>query len=309
MNTLQFGPLFFPTKEGPEALELARMADDLGYDYFWVPDYVTLPYLDAFVLLAAAARETKNVRLGTAVTLAPFRSPFQMFKDAASVDVLSDGRLTLGVGIGAVARDFEIAQVDFHKRGRISDEYIDITRRLLAGENVDYDGEFYSFKDLTMGPRPVQQPVPIWIGANGMNGFPKGVLRRAGRLGDGFFPTETPVERFRDAQATIKEHAEAAGRDPESIGWGLLTWGALADSREEGIKTAEREIGARLNKKHSVNPGGGYAVGRPEDMIATIESFAEIGVTNFVLDPGCHPRDIRTLVETFAKEVMPHFRK
>ena len=84
-----------------------------------------------------------------------------------------------------------------------------------------------------------------------------------------------------------------------------MTWGALADSREEGIKTAEREIGARLNKVHTVNPDGGYAVGRPEDMIATIESFAEIGVTNFVLDPGCHPRDIRTLVETFAKEVMP----
>ena len=309
MNKLQFGPLFFPTKEGPEALELARMADDLGYDYFWVPDYVTLPYLDAFVLLAAAARETKNVRLGTAVTLAPFRSPFQMFKDAASVDVLSDGRLTLGVGIGAVARDFEIAQVDFRKRGRISDEYIDITRQLLAGEHVDYDGEFYSFRDLTMGPRPVQQPVPIWIGANGQNGFPPGVLRRAGRLGDGFFPTETPVKTFTEAQASIQEHAEAAGRDPSTIGWGLLTWSALAGNREEGVKTAEREIGARLNKVHTVNPDAGYAVGRPEDMIETIESFAEIGVTNFVIDPGCHPRDIRTLVETFAKEVMPHFRK
>ena len=160
MSKLQFGPLFFPTKEGPEALELARMADDLGYDYFWVPDYVTLPYLDAFVLLAAAARETKNVRLGTAVTLAPFRSPFQMFKDAASVDVLSDGRLTLGVGIGAVARDFEIAQVDFHKRGRISDEYIDITRRLLAGENVDYDGEFYSFKTSRWALGPSNSPSP-----------------------------------------------------------------------------------------------------------------------------------------------------
>ena len=289
MSKLQFGPLFFPTEEGPEALELAKMADDLGYDYFWVPDYVTLPYLDAFVLLAAAARETKNVRLGTAVTLAPFRSPFQMFKDAASVDVLSDGRLTLGVGIGAVARDFEIAQVDFRKRGRISDEYIDITRQLLAGEHVDYDGEFYSFRDLTMGPRPVQQPVPIWIGANGMNGFPKGVLRRAGRPRRWLLPHRDPRQ---DLHRGPGQHPGTRGGrwpGPSAIGWGLLTWSALADSREEGIKTAEREIGARLNKKHSVNPGGGYAVGRPEDMIATIESFAEIGVTNFVIDPAVTP--------------------
>ena len=267
------------------------MADDLGYDYFWVPDYVTLPYLDAFVLLAAAARETKNVRLGTAVTLAPFRSPFQMFKDAASVDVLSDGRLTLGVGIGAVARDFEIAQVDFRKRGRISDEYIDITRQLLAGEHVDYDGEFYSFRDLTMGPRPVQQPVPNldWGERPERLSLGRAAQSRAsrGRLSSPPRPPSRPSPR---PQASIQEHAEAAGRDPSAIGWGLLTWSALAGNREEGVKTAEREIGARLNKVHSVNPDAGYAVGRPDDMIETIESFAAIGVTNFVIDPGCHPR-------------------
>ena len=108
------------------------------------------------------------------------------------------------------------------------------------------------------------------------------------------------------------ERELAAGFDTVSVcfskGLGAPVGSALAGSREEGVRTAEREIGARLNKVHTVNPLGGYAVGRPEDMIETIESFAEIGVTNFVLDPGCHPRDIRTLVETFAREVIPHFR-
>ena len=308
MNRIQFGPLYFPTEEGPGAIELAERAEEWGYDYYWVPDYVTLPYMDAFVLLGAVAQRTSRLRLGTAVVLAPFRTPFQFAKASASVDLLSQGRFTLGVGIGAVPRDFEIAQVDLRQRGRISDETLDIIRRLFSQESVSYKGRYYTFENFTIGPRPIQSQIPIWIGAQGGDSFPEGVIRRAGLYGDGFFPVDTSVEQFQKAQVRIKEVAASHGRDPKAIQWGLLTWLCAGPSKEEARETASREISKRLGQDRYLEGERGYALGTPKDMIETIQSYVEIGLTNFVIDPGCAPRDILAHVEVFAKEVIPHFR-
>ncbi|MFQ5934091.1 MAG: LLM class flavin-dependent oxidoreductase, partial [Dehalococcoidia bacterium] len=288
----------------------AVKAEEWGYDYYWVPDYVTLPPMDAFVLLAAVAQRTSRLRLGTAVVVVPFRTPFHLAKASASVDVLSSGRLTLGIGIGgAVPRDFEVAQVDIHQRGRISNETLDITRRLLTQENVSYQGRYYKFDGLTMEPRPVQKPgIPIWIGAIWNNGFAEGVLRRAARYGDGFFPTDTSQEEFKKAQVRIKGLAASYGRDPEAIQWGLLTWTCLGSSKEEARQTASREISKRLGSQWDVQPENGYALGTPQDIIETIAGYVNIGLTKFVVDPACAPPDMLDQFQTFAKEVVPHFR-
>ena len=167
MTNVQFGPLYTTMEKYIGPVEFARKAEAWGYDYYWVPDYVTLSPMDAFVLLSAVAQNTTTLRLGTAVVVVPFRTPFQLAKASATVDVLSGGRFTLGVGIGgAVPRDFDVAQVDMRKRGRISNETLDITRRLLNEENVSHRGHYYSFDDLTMEPRArpgVRHPHLDWV--------------------------------------------------------------------------------------------------------------------------------------------------
>ena len=308
MSDIQFGPLYFPTDEDYGPLDLAQKAEEWGYDYYWIPDYVTLPYLDAFVLAAAVASKTTKLRIGTAVTLAPFRTPLQFAKSSASVDVISDGRFTLGIGVGGVDRDFEVTEVDFHQRGRITDETIDITRRLLDEEKVSYEGRYFQFKDLTIGPRPVQPHLPIWIGASGSEGLAEGTLRRTAKYGDGFFPTETSQAEFKRVQPRIREMAASHGRDPDSIGWGLLTWLCFGDNVEQANRTTNKEIGARLGTEWDARPENGYALGTARNMIDTIEGYVELGLTNFVIDPGCAPAEILSQLEAFAKEVIPHFR-
>lgn len=311
MNKTQFGPLYTTMEDYISPVDFAVRAEEWGYDYYWVPDYVTLRPMDAFVLLAAVAQRTTKLRLGTAVVVLPFRTPFHLAKASASVDVLSNGRFTLGVGIGgAVPRDFDVAQVDIHQRGRISNETLEITRRLLAGEKVSHQGRYYKFEDLTMEPAPVQKPgIPIWIGAIWNNGFVEGVMRRAAKYGDGFFPTDTSQEEFRKAQVRIKELATSYGRDPEAIQWGLLTWTCFGDSKEEARQTASREISKRLGSEWDVRAENGYALGTPEDMVETIQGYVDIGLTNFIIDPACAPPDMLGQFEVFAKEVMPAFRR
>ncbi len=309
MNNIQFGPLYFPTDEDYDPLDLAEKAEEWGYDYYWIPDYVTLPYLDAFVLATAVASRTTKLRIGTAVTLAPFRTPLQFAKSAASVDVMSDGRFTLGIGVGAIDRDFDVTGVDFRQRGPLTDETIDVTRRLLDEENVSYEGRYFRFKDLTIGPRPVQPHLPIWIGASGRDGLAEGVLRRTARYGDGLFPTETSPAEFKRVQPKVREMAASHGRDPDSIGWGLLTWLCFGDSVEQALRTTNREIGGRLGTEWDTRRENGYALGTARDMIDTIEGYVELGLTNFVIDPGCAPAEILSQLEAFAKEVIPHFRE
>ncbi|MEE9198577.1 MAG: LLM class flavin-dependent oxidoreductase [Dehalococcoidia bacterium] len=309
-NKIQFGPLYTTMEEYIGPVEFAEKAEEWGYDAYWVPDYVTLSPMDAFVLLAAVAQRTSRLRLGTAVVVVPFRSPFQLAKASLSVDALSNGRFTLGVGIGgAVPRDFEVAQVDIHQRGRISNETIEITRRLFAEENVTHEGRYYRFQDLTMEPRPVQKPgIPIWIGSIWNNGFAEGVMRRAARYGDGFFPTDTSQEEFKKAQARIKELAASYGRDPEAIQWGLLTWTCLGDSKEEARQIASREISKRLGSQWNVQVENGYALGTPQDIIDTLKGYVDLGLTNFVIDPACPPSEMLQQFEILAKEVLPQFR-
>ena len=311
MSRVQFGPLYTTMEEYIGPVEFAQKAEEWGYDYYWVPDYVTLSPMDAFVLLSAVAQKTSTLKLGTAVVVVPFRTPFQMAKASASVDVLSGGRFTLGIGIGgAVPKDFEVAQVDPRKRGRISDETLEITRRLLTEENVSHRGHYYSFDDLTMDPRPVQKPgIPIWVGAICNNGFAEGVVKRAAKYGDGFYPTDTSIPEFQKVQARIKDQAQAYGRDPDSIQWGLLTWTCLGSSKEEARQTASREISKRLGTEWDVQAENGYALGTPKDIIETIEGYVDIGLTNFVIDPACAPVDMWGQFEIFAREVVPHFRE
>jgi len=190
--------------------DLAERAERWGFHTLWVTDHALTPRLDPLVLLAAMSQRTRRLCLGTGVLAVPYRSPYLTAKAVASLDVLSGGRVTLGLGIGDLFHEFEALELDRRVRGRLSDERLAIIRRLLTEERVSFAGRFHRVADLRLLPRPVQQPhIPLWLGGHWDGGFVAPVLHRVARFADVFFPTWTPVEGYREG---------SPGRDPASRG-------------------------------------------------------------------------------------------
>jgi probable F420-dependent oxidoreductase len=289
-------------------LEFAEMTEGWGYDAYFVPDLETLNTLDPLVLLASVAQRTKHMLLGVGVLIVPFRSPYQLAKTATSVDVLSDGRLLLGLGTGLLPHDFHVEQVDRRKRGKITDEAIGIVRQLLNGETVNHKGEFYELSDTTLAPQPTRQ-TPIWLGGTWDGGFAEAALRRMARFGDGFHPHEVPVEGYAQAIQRIGELAAEYGRDASSFDYACNMWLNVAGTKDDAIV----DVQAALNKRFGadawpVDPAACYALGSPADCIETIQAYVDIGVRTFVMNGLAAPDRMLPNYQAFAREVIPHFR-
>lgn len=202
--------------------DLARMAEDAGWDGFFIWDHVAgdfgaarpLPFVDPWVGLAAVAQATTRLRLGTTVTPLPRRRPWKVARETASVDQLSEGRLVLGVGIGGGAAEWGDLgeETDLRTRGAMLDEGLDVVTGLWSGEPFSYEGAYYTINDAYFLPSPVQRPrIPIWVGGFWPNKAP---FRRMARW-DGMFPLFGHVEdladalrQLREAVAYVKAHRE-----------------------------------------------------------------------------------------------------
>jgi probable F420-dependent oxidoreductase len=224
---------------GPDAgregvLSVARVAEEAGLDSVWVADHVVYPlgsqtkypygsgetpfapdegFLDAFVTLAAIAGATERITLGTSVLVMPMREPLQMAKAIATLDVLSEGRVALGVGSGWWLEEFNALGAPFTARGRRMDEQLDIMRALWRDGRLSHSGEFYDFAELVCEPRPVQAAgPPVLIGGMGPAG-----RRRAGRSGDGWHALGSHDESLISGFADVKRAARDAGRREDEL--------------------------------------------------------------------------------------------
>src|SRR5262249_35731488 len=149
--------------------------------------------------------------------------------------------------IGDLFHEFEALELDRRVRGRLSDERLEIIRRLLTEDSVSFDGRFHRVADLRLLPRPLQQPhIPLWLGGHWDGGFVEPVLRRVAPSADVFCPTWPPVDGYRAAQAEIGRHARAQGRDPAAIGWGVQIWTCVGDSTAQGCRTGLRAMQERF---------------------------------------------------------------
>ena len=317
MSRIQFGAHYAPISTddliGP--VEFAEKAETWGYDSCWVPGTLTGSQMDPLIVLAAAAQRTQQITLGTAVMILPIKSPFHLAKAASSVDVLSNGRLILGVGAGGPApKDFEVEGVDFRQRGRISDENLDILLRLLSDTNVSYQGRYHQFTDATVRPRSVQKPhFPVWVGASWHDGVADGVLRRTARYGDGFLIHDASVEGYRQSQAKIMEYASSYGRDLHDFQWAFDIYTCLADSKDQALNVVASQTRwlpseGRSGVSPDLQPEMGYALGTTKDCIEAIQGYVDLGITHFILYGRCSPDQLQDQYEVLAKEVIPHFR-
>lgn len=230
---MRVGVIFPQTEIGTDPLvirDYAQTAEELGYTHILAYDHVlganpaTLPgwspvytYKDSFhepfVLFAYLAGLTRKIGLVAGVIILPQRQTALVAKQAAALDVLSSGRLRLGVGIGWNPVEYEALGENFKNRGRRSEEQIELLRKLWTSELVTFQGRWHKVTDAGLNPLPIQRPIPIWFG-----GGADEVLRRVGRLGDGWIPLLGPDEKCRAAIEKIRAHAREAGRNPATIG-------------------------------------------------------------------------------------------
>lgn len=210
--------------------DFAQAAEDLGYSHLSAFEHVvgadtrnrpnwTGPYdLDSlfhepFVLFGYLAGLTQRLEFVTNILVLPQRQTAVVAKQAAEVDVLTGGRLRLGVGVGWNRVEYQSLGQDFTNRGKRSEEQIAVLRALFTQESVTFHGRWHHIEAAGINPLPVQRPIPIWIG-----GDVEPTLRRVGALGDGWFPQIPPDQSAQMALARLRDYARAAGRDPDRIG-------------------------------------------------------------------------------------------
>ena len=197
----------------------AQTADELGYTHLRVPDQVLRPdsgYVhEPLTLLAYVAAITQRIELVPSVIVLPSRQTVLVAKQTAELDVLSGGRLRLGIGVGPSAEEYRAMGADFQIRGDRCEEQMSLLKQLWTQPTVEFDGRWDRVSGAGLNPLPVQRPIPLWIGAQSVP-IPR-IRRRVGRLADGWFVLCTP-EEFPAIQADILRAAETTGRSPQDIG-------------------------------------------------------------------------------------------
>jgi probable F420-dependent oxidoreductase len=203
----------------------AEQAEEAGYASLWTFQRLLVPegsgmepvyrsVLDPMVALGFAAARTSRIRLGVAVVNLPFVSPAYLAKQATTVDVLSGGRLDLGLGIGWMPEEFAAAGASTARRGARTEEYLAVLRTLWADEVSSFDGEFYTIPAGRQDPRPVQKPGPPVL----LGGMSRPAMERAGRIADGWITSSrADLSKIAEAVGVIREAASAAGRDPGTV--------------------------------------------------------------------------------------------
>ena len=200
-------------------VRIAQKAEELGFESLWAWDHVILgvepsfPILDAVGILTAIAARTTRIKLGTGVLVLPLRNPVLAAKALGSLDVISGGRLLLGVAAGWYAREFDAVGVPFKQRGRHFERNLDVLIRLWTEDRVTLKVDELNLREAVMVPRPLQRPrPPILIG-----GYVDAVLRRAGTVGDGWLTYFYTPESFRRSWDKVRAFAREAGRDPSAL--------------------------------------------------------------------------------------------
>ena len=281
--------------------------EELGYDSAWTSEHIFFygPTFDALTSLAAFAARTSRIQLGTAVYLLPLRPPAVTAKQAASVDIISGGRLILGIGVGGeYPKEFQACGVPVNERGPRASEAIRVLRLLFTQDNVSFDGRFTKLDGVTLQPKPAQEGgPPIWVA-----GRSQGAIRRAGRLGDGYLPYLFSPDRYRDSLAQVRQQAEAAGRDPDAITPALYQFICLADTYDEAKGVAAAHLSRTYNQPFEQIVDRYVVMGSADDCARRLGDFAEAGTRHFILVPIAPGADPLPHIEAYARDVIPKLR-
>ena len=271
-------------------VDLAVRAEELGYESVWASEHVfnvsyvydrigNRPYYEPLTMLTYVAANTTSIGLGTSVLVLPYHNPIRLAKVAATLDVLSKGRLMLGVGVGVIEEELEAMGSSFEDRGAISDEAIAVMKELWTKEDPSFQGKYHRFSGMKLTPKPVQKPhIPIVIG-----GTSRAAIRRAARSGTTWHPTALAPEALAEGMDYLKEQAVKAGRDPSEI---------------------SVSVSAAIGSTHNHNR---YSLGEePEEILERSQKYQEMGLERLLVSPNTRDQSqLRPIMEMLAEVVIP----
>ena len=292
-------PNHYGVEDVQSVFQMATRAEELGFDSIWVSEHIfnvsyvfdrlgDRPYYEPLTILSYLAATTKRVGLGTSVLVLPYHNPIRLAKVAATLDVMSEGRLMLGVGVGVIEEELEAMGSTFRERGAITDEAIAVMKELWTQETPSYQGKYHSFEGMKFSPKPLQKPhIPLLVG-----GSSPGAIRRAARVGDGWHPSNLSPEDLGERLDYLREQARAVGRDLSEIPVSIRLDMTVPTGEGNGDSRARYSLGAE-----------------PKEVLDNIRAFEAVGVDKVVIAPATgNPWEILAAIEMLAWDVIPSFR-
>lgn len=291
---MRIGVVFPQTEIGADAgavrayaehVEELRFAHLLAYDHVvgadpdihsgWNGPYdLYSTFHEPLVTFGYLAAVTRSLELVTGIVILPQRQAVLVAKQATEVDLLSGGRLRLGVGLGWNAVEYETLGEDFTNRGRRCEEQVDLMRKLWTEQTVTYDGEYHRVNGAGIAPLPIQRPIPVWFGASSPRAY-----RRAGRLGDGWFPMVSPGPQLDAALQSVRQAATETGRNPADIGMeGRVSWRGDPEAAVQALRSWA-DAGASHVSINTMNAGFTSV----DDHLAALSAVAEAAKGQFDL--------------------------
>ena len=277
---------WFPTRDiGTDPVRIrdwAQAAEELGYDHIEVPDHVfgatardgwspryneQDAFHETFVTLGFLAGVTTTIGLASGVLILPQRQTGVVAKQATQVDILSGGRLRLGVGVGWNHVEYEALNEDWKSRGTRQREQVEVLKKLWCDDLVTYQGRFHQFTEVNITPRPVQRPIPVWFG-----GSSDAVVKRAAQIGDGWMPIMAPDHEAEAKLEQLRNHLSDCGRDPSAFG--IEGWLRMdkADPDEWSVAAEGwRKLGADIVMLYPM-----YRIPNFDDQLETLRRFKEV---------------------------------
>ena len=277
---------WFPTRDiGTDPVRIrdwAQAAEELGYDHIEVPDHVfgatardgwspryneQDAFHETFVTLGFLAAATTTIGLASGVLILPQRQTGVVAKQATQVDILSGGRLRLGVGVGWNHVEYEALNEDWKSRGTRQREQVEVLKKLWCDDLVTYQGRFHQFTEVNITPRPVQRPIPVWFG-----GSSDAVVKRAAQIGDGWMPIMAPGHEAEAKLEQLRNHLSDCGRDTNAFG--IEGWLRMdkADPDEWSVAAEGwRKLGADIVMLYPM-----YRIPNLDDQIETLRRFKEV---------------------------------
>lgn len=280
----------------------ARQAERLGFDYVSAGEHLAFhgPSANGFVSLAAAAGATSSIGLVSSVTLAPLYPAVLLAKLVASLDDVSDGRFTLGVGVGGENEaEFDAVGVAKRERGARTDESLVVLRRLLAEEDVHHDGRFAKLSGLTIAPRPRTGAVPLWVA-----GRSRAAMHRAARFGDGWMPYLYTPERLADSIETVRTLAREERTEPWQgrVAVHLLT--TVHPDAVQARRVAVEQVGRMYQQDFEPLADRYLLHGDVAGCTRRIREYVDAGADTVVLRLAASPSESGTMVRRVAEEIV-----
>ncbi len=326
MNTkLRFGlllPHFGSLASMEKCLEGARRAEAYGFDSVWARDHVVFQphelesndntHIECMILLSALASTTRNITLGTAMTIC-HRHPIHLAQAFSSLSQISNGRVILGMGLGGFSHEFAAVgrPTEITARAALAKLNVDICRRLWSGEKLSYSGAGFQFENVALKPRPVK-PIPIWVG-----GGTRAACRRAAAYGDGWMPARVTLATFSERIAYLRHLCRESGRPMvESAVMPLTSVGKNRESSLRGIDLRTiMEEAQRFTKwvkpdgkEYSDVSRGIVLGGSPADIVEESRAYEAAGANHIVYDLRLRFADWYEQIELLGKEVLPALR-